>query len=400
MTDLRLAVRAALVRVITDANHWPPADSSRFHNRLLDECGDAARPLVALLVAVMDRGITGRLPAFCATRGEWERLRGALVISLATDAFIQTDMAAWAVDSWAVALGAIDAELLLPPKVPASPRSAARPASSPRTVGVPLGTQNIVATGAPAAGPNAWTNAQRSRPSASHWTQRWPMDRILVIGLTVFVTIGFGAEYFAIRNRAENGEILSPAPAVAAEPPRVAVIPAPMPVAVSAPAAPAAALAQPALDTIKLADGRTIVGRIELKDGREMTFSVAPSVAGRYAVTRELLSSGGDASCEQAAAVIRAALPSEETIVHVPGSSEFTMSSRPGVRGHIDAAGRFETPRVVGEKDGVHYSFRMSGRFTAGGFRAESESITESVVKYRESQSCRFVAALTGTRLP
>ena len=398
MTDLRVDVRAALERVIADANFWPAADSSRFHNRLLDECGDASRPLVALLVSVMDRGITGRLPAFCATRGEWERLRGSLVISLATEAFIQSDMAAWAVESWAVALGAIDAELLLPPVTLAPSRTTTRSAmaSGGRTHGPQRPAQHASAPGAAPARQNASMSVQRSPLPSSHWTQRWPLDRILVIGIAVFVTIGFGEEYWAIRSRRESGDLIPPVPAAANETPVVAALPVP----VAATPAPSAATVPPALDTIKLADGRILVGRIELKDGRNVAFSVAPSVAGRYAVTRELLSSGGDASCEQAAAVIRAARPSEETIAHTSGSSDFTLSSRPGVRGHIEPDGRFETPLVSGERDGISYSFRMSGRFTAGGFRAESESATQSIVKYRESQRCRFVAALTGTRLP
>jgi hypothetical protein len=234
----------------------------------------------------------------------------------------------------------------------------------------------------------------------NHWTQRWPMDRILGIGLIVFFTVTYGGEYLAIRSHRGADAFVAPT----ATSPMVAALPIAPAQAGGAPEAAAqntAAVATPAaLDTIKLADGRVLVGRIQLRDGAELGFTVAPSVAGRYAVTRELLSSGGDASCEQAAAVIRAALPSEETILHVPGSSEFTMSSRPGVRGHLDRDGRFDTPLMSGEKDGIHYSFRMSGRFTVGGFRAESESTTESVVRYRESQSCRFVAALTGTRLP
>ena len=87
-------------------------------------------------------------------------------------------------------------------------------------------------------------------------------------------------------------------------------------------------------------------------------------------------------------------------MAHRPGTAAFSLVSRPGVRGTVDPDGRFRTEPVRGVRDGVRYWFRMAGQFDAGGFRAETESATDAVLKYGSVQRCRVVAALDARRLP
>jgi hypothetical protein len=89
-----------------------------------------------------------------------------------------------------------------------------------------------------------------------------------------------------------------------------------------------------------------------------------------------------------------------EVVAHRAGASAFTLVTRPGVRGTIDPDGRFRTEAIRGVRDGVHYWFRMTGQFDASGFRAETESATDAVLKYGSVQRCRVTAALDGRRLP
>jgi hypothetical protein len=123
-------------------------------------------------------------------------------------------------------------------------------------------------------------------------------------------------------------------------------------------------------------------------------------LAGRYAVRRRVLDVSGSESCGAVAAAVRASAPTVETVEHRPGEAEFALTSRPGLRGTVDDDGRFRTGVVNGEHGGIQYRFRMVGQFLPDGFRAETESETRTVLRWRDVQRCRVSVALHADRLP
>jgi hypothetical protein len=186
----RVRVRDALRRLFS-GGEWPFASWTVLQNRLLDEVGGDLRPLVALLVRAGEAGLVDRLPA---SRAAWPQVRGALVLSLTNDAFLQPEMARWAVECWAFAAGvaeegdltaAADARASVGAAAAATaaapaPSAAARPAPTPRAAAAvpPRATPRLapVAPGAglaPAApprragGPSATAPASPAAPSAA-----------------------------------------------------------------------------------------------------------------------------------------------------------------------------------------------------------------------------------------
>jgi hypothetical protein len=137
----RVLVRDALRRLVS-GGEWPFASWTVLQNRLLDEVGGDLRPLVALLVRAGESGLVDQLPA---SRAAWPQVRAALVLSLVDGAFLQQEMARWAVECWAFAVGvATEADLV----VAADPRLARRvtpfaphdtpPDATPRSGAVPF----------------------------------------------------------------------------------------------------------------------------------------------------------------------------------------------------------------------------------------------------------------------
>jgi hypothetical protein len=122
-------------------------------------------------------------------------------------------------------------------------------------------------------------------------------------------------------------------------------------------------------------------------------------LAGRYTVRRRVLEVSGSESCGAVAAAVRAAAPTIETVAHRPGEAEFALTSRRGLRGTVDDDGRFRTGVVEGARSGVEYRFRMVGQFLPDGFRAETESETRTVLRWRDVQHCRMSVALDAERL-
>jgi hypothetical protein len=125
----RVLVRDALRRLVT-GGEWPFRSWTVLQNRLLDEVGGDLRPLVALLVRAGEAGLVEQLPA---TPAAWASVRGALVLSLTNGAFLQPEMARWAVECWAFAVGAAREEELT---VAADPRVAEARAAADRAAAV------------------------------------------------------------------------------------------------------------------------------------------------------------------------------------------------------------------------------------------------------------------------
>ena len=460
--DLRRTVREALARRVADTTWWPPEDASRFHNRLLDDCGDAARPEVALLMRLHARDIGGRLPPAVLSHAAWLRERSTLVTvfanELAAEGVVAADDVAWAVESWAIALAVIENSLLTPPPPRAPVRrsgSGARAAAPAARRGhaqgaAPLAVAGIGAGGAPG---RAWPFGPiaRAAPTPNHWTHRVNLDALTFGGMAVLGLFSAGAEWMMVRqSRASAARIAAQSPPAAVRSsaatmapernnaPRIAVA---LPSTRGAPGAAPRGAAPSDADTVHLRDGRTIVGalgviteshlylteraslrpfefrlgaveRVVTQAGRELRFALAsgdsalaPSlivrgVGGRYVVRRRVLAFSGDSSCATATRLMDPVATSEEEIAHAPGAATFAMPSRPGVTGTIGPDGRFETVVLSGERALGDFSWHMVGHFSANGFVAEADASTAVVTRWRESQSCRFLTELIGVRKP
>jgi hypothetical protein len=437
--DVRRAVRDALVRRVGDPAWWPVADAARFHNRLLDDVGDAGRPDVALLLRLHARDVVTRLPPAALTADAWGRARGALALALANelaaDGAVPPADLAWAIDTWALALAVAPLEVIepataAPPAAPrgtagrAAPRSAARHGAAwPR----PAHALHRHARPAPVAGASATTTPAPAANAKAHWTQRWNLDAITFGGMFALGILASGFEAWAgLRDRRERAA----AERVAAE--RAAVAPTPA-------VAPAAALARAEDDSVLLRSGQALTGAIGVITGTHLYLverasrvtrvvplatiaravargghvldlaplpgTAAPSllvrgVGGHYAVRSRIVDVGGDAECAASRPLVDPTAVTDEEVVHERGAPTFTMPSRPGVVGTLAPDGIFETAEVTGARGSGAYRWQMQGRFTATGFTAEARATTEVVTKWRSTALCRFVSELTGTRRP
>ncbi len=131
MLTLRPAVRAGLRRLVAQPGAWPPADPFIFQNLLLDECSSDARPLVRLVLRAGEIGIPDRIARARQGATPWEQARAPMVLALVEELFVQSEVAQWVVDTWAIALGAV-AEQRPAPAPPPAPRRAAPPPPRPR----------------------------------------------------------------------------------------------------------------------------------------------------------------------------------------------------------------------------------------------------------------------------
>ncbi len=202
--------------------------------------------------------------------------------------------------------------------------------------------------------------------------------------------------------RTRHGEVvpvgeLPPAPPADSVPASPAVAPVGAPVGASAGApvgAPVDAVLAGAAEPGAVALGALPPGAGDLGHAARVA-----GLAGRYTVRRRVLEVSGSESCGAVAAAVRAAAPTVETVAHRPGEAEFVLTSRPGLRGTVDDDGRFRTAVVEGARNGVEYRFRMVGQVLPDGFRAETESETRTVLRWRDVQHCRVSVALDAERL-
>ena len=462
------AVREGLRRLVRRAGAPPPrsapaADRVGWRNLLLDEVGSDARPLADLLLRVEGDGVVAAIPAGALAPIAWAPVRARLAFGYAAETFLDAEVARWAVDAWAYALGAIDATGLYvaPPVAPLPPPIAVvAPAPARLSVVVPA-TATTAAPGAlppPVAARKVPGSMRRAmaRANAPPAPNPFPQNFDRIAGFTFMgmVTAAAVAIWVGIAERREAGGLevsAGPAPAHAG----LAVGPD----------------GAPALDSLHLRDGTVRTGVVErltedgivLRDpwsdtaaplafgavagwraprgawlpvgdaaaadapvaGRQNApapdaspmetlppGSLAPGagdlghvariagLSGRYTVRRRVLDVSGSESCSAVAASVRAAAPTVETVAHRPGEAELALTSRPGLRGTVDDDGRFRTNVVEGARDGVQYRFRMVGQFLPDGFRAETESETRAVIRWGDVQRCRVSVALAADRLP
>jgi hypothetical protein len=101
---------AALASHLASGEPWPPVHALRLRNLLLDACGSDHRALVELLLRVGRHGIADALRALGTVRPDaWPAHRTRLVARACGELFIGAEIAAWAVDAWAVALSVVPA---------------------------------------------------------------------------------------------------------------------------------------------------------------------------------------------------------------------------------------------------------------------------------------------------
>lgn len=104
VSDLPPDVRTALRRVLREWPDWRETPLVRLKNLLLDECGGDARPLITLVVRAAELGVPERLLEWNRQGAPWSSVRGTIVVSLVSDAFLRPEMAAWVTDTWGAAL--------------------------------------------------------------------------------------------------------------------------------------------------------------------------------------------------------------------------------------------------------------------------------------------------------
>ncbi|HMS02169.1 MAG TPA: hypothetical protein PKE51_04315, partial [Gemmatimonadaceae bacterium] len=109
MSTPRDAAARALAQLLRDGEAWPTTTPLRVRNLLLDACGSDHRALVELLLRVGRHGVADALRKVTrATASTWPGHRTRLVSLACGELFIEREIAAWAVDAWAVALGVIE----------------------------------------------------------------------------------------------------------------------------------------------------------------------------------------------------------------------------------------------------------------------------------------------------
>lgn len=344
----RLVVALGLRRLI-ERGAWPAERLLSFQNLLLDECGGDARPLVALLMRTAEQGIAEDLENI--DKEQWESCRSLYVTRIVSNAFVQGEMARWAVSAWAYAFGLIPTPWVAdPPEVGThGPTSAdengQRWSPSPSAAAIP--------TGAPA------SPRVRVRP-LSTWqpspTPLSPLDRRrdrITFGIVILALLGISIPtIYQVRRHA---------PQLAAE-------------------------AQALADRARV---------------RQVAAMLTPNggFSGRYRVERTLESATGDPACLDGSAAVHWPVPTMETIAHDSASGTFQFLSRPEVKGRVSSQGDMEAGPIYGRKDGVEYAFSMVGRFSNGGFEARSQTNTRTVIAWLTVERCQLTGRLSGRRV-
>lgn len=153
MSDRPPDVRTGLRRVLREWPDWREAPLVRLKNLLLDECGGDARPLITLVVRAAELGVPERLREWNRQGAPWSSVRGTIVVSLVSDAFLRPEMAAWVTDTWGDALFGSEAlglgEEVVPDLAPPRPAVAATRSPGGRAVppGRPAGAASTVQRG-------------------------------------------------------------------------------------------------------------------------------------------------------------------------------------------------------------------------------------------------------------
>lgn len=427
--DAFTRVASALRAVLHAEPGLLASDPHRFRNLVLDRCGSDHRPLVELLVDVGRRHATV-LSAPLAPGERWDARRAPLIHHLVATRYLQTEVTQWLVDAWGAAHGLLDLRAITSPVVrhavaqhggegniapwagaaaTTARRGAARAATpAPRPQGARGGAPQAAWQPSAGAGPaspgasSAGAGAQRigARPLLA-WRRsgappvvlnaRSPIApasvqqvervaRVLVVAAAVMSLVGVVVIHrgrMAIKRAEEQAD----AALVSATTARVAE-------AVMAPEVALPIDSEPETSVASVASVATADASAP---------PIAAGIGGRYRVAQHVRSVTGFEHCEPVAAALATDRWSEETIVHSPGATAFTIPAR-GIEGRIDADGAFRAGPMEGTTRGVRWTFEMQGRFAAGGFVGESRTATEATLRWLRTQRCLIVAELTGWR--
>ncbi len=112
LSNARRALRDALHQRVRGVDDWAEPSIAVFRNFLLDDVGSDARPLTNLLLEAIDRGVLESLPQERLAPAQWTARCTSLVMQWVGERFVQPEAARWAVESWAYALGTIEASQL------------------------------------------------------------------------------------------------------------------------------------------------------------------------------------------------------------------------------------------------------------------------------------------------
>jgi hypothetical protein len=443
------------VRLVGDAQWWPTAHPAAFRNRLLDEGGGDSRPHVELAWRLHELGVAARLAS--ADGAPLVRCR-TVARDLAAEALLDREATRWGVESWALALGVVDAATFEAARAaeradlaarraapPASPEAtgAARMAAPPGRAGAPSPTAPPRSGGTPPlAGPppkRRWTIGTPGTPKSP--LPRGPSPRAVVgtvaLILGLFAAAIGGARLIRPAQVAPVAPVTPPAPAPApsSTAPAATAPPSPSPVA-EPPNVPRGMRGE-----VRLRDGRRLVGEIDLvtasdvflhdttsglpmamplafvaevrtADGRvawraaagdaQVTTAPPPvalrarGIGGIYRVTVQGASVDGDPACREAWQGAASVLT--ESIAHVPGADTATLASRPGVTLRLEPDGRFVAGPATGVDGSTRWRFAMRGRFAPEGFTASSDLRTETTLRWRKVRQCWVRADLAGVR--
>lgn len=417
--------------------------------RLLDECGSDYKPLVTLLLdigASVRPVLNGMSPQ---TVAQWQNARAPLVHKLVSTRYLQTDVARWAVDVWAQALGIAPAPE--PPRLETATTESATTESSERrtTQYGASSTSRANAAAAPrgAAPVRPAIVSPQQVPAALRQTPSWaggpvsfrvgqqpksatlsalanggrvvvrgtvapgprfqPAERraAMILGL-LLVLITFGL----LNSFARRPDVTTPVdasetelsslrtPSAAADAGLVAAVPDSVPSNSIAPAA-TKAYAEPYSDPHD-----EMVRAPELVDASTRLLALQgqlreAGVGGRYLVAQRVRDVSGSASCDAVAGALAGGRESEEVVSHVPGTDRFMLVTR-GVSGTLDSEGQFISQPRTGTTNNVNWQFLMRGRFGPDGFTGESITHTDAILRWGKLQTCVVTAELSGRRLP
>ena len=447
-------VRAGLVLLVADPRWWPAAHAAAFRNRLLDEGGGDARAHVALVWRLHELRVGDRLAQ--ADGAPIARCR-AVARDLAVEAFLDRDAAWWGVVTWGLALGVVDeaavaAEVAARATAPSpmTPQAVAAPRAVPRPTGAAApGRPTAAATTGAAPPKRRWTIGTPGTPRSP--LPRGPSPRA-VAGLLVVIAGAFAAVIGGARLlRPARAAVVPATPAsvvdvaeprdMAAAPPGDSSSTPPSSSSTSPAAAPAPDVPAGIRGEVRLRDGRRLGGIIDLvtasdvflhdttsglpmamplafvaevrtADGRvawtpptgvePVGTAAAPvalrarGVGGTYRVTVRQATVDGDPACREAWAAAPPVLL--EQIAHVPGATEASLESRPGVMLRIAQDGGFVAGPTAGVDGNTRWRFAMQGRFAPEGFLASSDLRTETTLRWRKVQRCWIRADLAGVR--
>lgn len=226
--DPRVRMRDALRSLIAETpDTWAQPSMFVLRNRLLDQTGSDARPLAEFLLEAWQRGWGDRLGAGAIDSAHFDALVSPFVLQWSAERFVQPEMARWAVESWAYALGRIDEQQLRiapPPEREAPKREPPRPepqkvepsartaATAHRARAVTVTTAATKAVAAPRAKPRAarakapgnpvaFTNAtgaaynrysRMARSSVPTWIPKALFGTIVTMSLALVVRVALG----------------------------------------------------------------------------------------------------------------------------------------------------------------------------------------------------------------